>query len=895
MKPIFMTLLSILPQKVTVTLKFLTPYIQTLANPPRHAILYAASNSRPFFAAFSANVFQSCRLNCHHPVLTSFWASIATEAVASMLKQARHARLEHRKRDQDDLVLFLLPILNEGLSPAGSFDLRVGCYMVLTILASETNLGDDVLVALMKAVTLDWSRISHAGMICLSMLAQRRHTVNLPNSVFQSVITLEKLEDDLLTLQGRYKVERLTLGLVLGIVDDLRRNRDANRLRLLQTLMTNGLMNESLTTTAIKAVILAARPATPETVSKIDVRGSLADVLTCLAESEITGRLMKCLLEAPELDIDQCRIKPVRSLETNDMAFGHMIEGVSMKGMDKETQEFDAVTSRIPSSTAYEISFLAQTDSYVFSSLAYAFTTLSTSSINIEKFSTLKILRRPLAMREPLYLSFFIRMWCEKFPADARTAAIQSVSQWLAAEPLTCDVQIMLPYLLFALADQSAKVRRAATKLVLALAPAYTKADEKEKDSTDLPTLGQKQIYGRGTDMMALSWLSIHEVHRFLSDLLVPGLEECLLDDTHMCQLLSEKINSKHSKTENNLRKEMKTSVCLAIFNFLCTHIVYTPLYSVKFRLLQMLNRIPKVGTASKTKLLWPLLSGIVNQKQDELEYICRKEEIDFSQFMNQVIGIITAADREGLHILKAIIKSNDQSQSQKLRAAALRHLQSIWSSVKPDLQASFARLLLEQVVASQECHVGVDETAEPLEILRAVPLSVPILHDFIEESLTTSARLQDKSSVSKRRRTTLEQPEEIYNYDAMQSVRNIRRITVVLELVGGAKAGRHPDFLQGLFQVFSHLQYYCSHSSTATSYLQISAMESMLKIIENVEVCVSCKLGIIFSVDELISGRTSPICGLTDLPSELTSSSIVSGPQKVHRCEIRLYCLYQL
>lgn len=759
-----------------------------------------------------------------------------------MLDQARSARLESQKQNQEDVTLFFLPILNEGLSMEGVSDLRVGCYMVLTILASKANLGDGLITALMEAVTSDWAQTSHAGLICLSVLAQQSPNAKLSKRVVKAVLALEKFEDDLMTLREQYKVERLTLGLVLGVISGLKRTRDTNRIRLLRTLMEAGLMDEASTTTAIQSVLSATQTMTPETNPNFDVQGSLTDLILRLADSSSIGWLVQATIKEFDLGNGQIKIKLQRLLQSNKETSTLMIEDVDMGHADEQTLtgDFETLTSRIPTRTAYEISFLSYSDSYVFGSLEQAFIAISASSTDVDRFSNLPVLRKSLAMSEPLFVSFFIRVWCGNSPAIARAAAIRSVSNYVRAEPLTADMQIILPYLLFALADRSPKVRRAAAELALALVPAYEKENENEKTRAKLPILGKEQIYGQGQETKQLSWLSMNETHRFLADLLVPGLEECLLDERHISELLSGNLNgSKHNKATNTIHKDLKSTLRLAIFNYLCSHVVNTPLYSVKFRLLQTLNQIPKVGSTSRTKLLLPLLSNIVSQNQEEQERNCRQEELDPLRFLDQVVDIVTPTDREGIQTLKAITQPEDQPTSPMLRVATLRHIQKIWPSMKSDLQAPCAKMLLEQAADTTGRYAGDDQGVQAIETLRALPLPTAILQSFLEGLPTVSFGLPDKPPASKRRRTSHGQSMTIAHPGANKLLSIVRQITVVLELVEESKPERHPELLKGLFHVFSDLQHSSSRSYTATGYLQVLAMDSMLAIVKKIEVGV--------------------------------------------------------
>ena len=840
--PVFATLLSILPQRIPSTLKFLHPYMQSLANPPRHAIAYTASNSRPFFTALSTYILNSGRLGYHYPALISFWASIVTEAVASMLDQTRSANLGAQGQNQEDAILFLLPVLNEGLTMDGAHEIRIGCYMVLTVLVSKADLGDDVISALMEAVTSNWTQTSHAGLICLSVLAQERESFKLPKSVFTAVMELEKIEDDLLILREQYKVERFTIGLALGVINCLKKAKDAKRVRFLRTVIEAGLMDEASTTVVIEAVISAARSMTPETNPKFDVQGSLADLILRLADTNSIRKLIQTIVMKSELNDGQIDKMLHRILQRDEGTPTLMSEDAEMGdvALPTVTKDFETLISRIPTRTAYEISFLSHSDSYVFGSLENAFIAISGSKKDVEKFANLPVLRKSLAMSEPLFLSFFIRIWCSNSSATARAVAIQSVSSYFEAEPLAADVQIVLPYLLFALADQSPKVRRAATGLVLSLVSAYAKAKEDVKSIGKLSILGQAQVYGQGKETQELSWLTVNETYRFLAEVLVPGLEECLIDERHLSQLLSDNINVfKHSKSANTIHKVWKTSLRLAILSSLCSHVVNTPLYVVKFRLLQILNQVPKVGSTSRTKLLLPLLLEIASQNEEEQQRNCHMENIDPLQFLDRVVNIVTPADREGIQALKAIIQSGDRPRSPVLRTTTLRHIQIIWPSMKSDLQESFAKMLLEQAVGNTKHQADDDQIGGAMETLRALPLPTAILQSLLESLPRISLGLQDKPPASKRRRTSHGQSMDAVSPSATQLSQKLRQITTVLEIVEGSKAERQPELLKGLFQVFSDLQHSASHSYKGTGYLQLLTMDCMIAIVKKTDVCI--------------------------------------------------------
>lgn len=837
--PIFQTMLSILPQKIPSTLKFLHPYIQSLANPPRHTVVYAASNNRPLLSAFSAYVLKCCRLGHHYPAMVAFWASITTEATAAMLDQAVSARQEAQRQNQEDVVFVLMPILNEGLSMTDVPDLRVGCYMILTILASKARLEDNALDLMMEAVTTDWMESSHAGLICLAVLSQRKRNNKLPRKVLRALLSIENIDDDLMILKKQYRVGKLTLGMVLGVISRLNKAQDASELRLVRALLEADLMESSSIAIAVGSILSSARSIALETNQSFDVQGCLVDLLLRLADSEIIGSQVQDVIRDSESDLDRLNPRLHRLIRASESTPGGVLADVEIEDANEPaaTENFYALTSRIPTKTAYEISFLSHSDSYVFGSLAQAFYSGCGSSANLQDFSNLPVLRKSLAMTEPLYLSFFVRIWCGNGPASARVAAIRTTTDYFRTETLTTDVQILLPYILYGLADPSIKVRRAIADLVLTLSSARAHESDTERELLKREVLGHDQIYGQGPESKQVVWLSNKDGARFMEDILVPGLEECLLDDHHVSQLLSDNLNGvKHGKGSKNTLKELKTSLRLSIFSCLCSHVVSTPLYTVKFRLLQILNLVEKVGSISRTKLLLPFLSDLTCLNHSKYMDICQREQIDPSELLELAVSTAISADRDGIQTLKAVVEAPDLSNIQGLRAAALQRIRAIWPSMKADIQLSLAEGFLKLAVGSVAT-ANESQGADVMETLRVLPLSTHVLQFLLVGLPTVSPSIEEKAPATKRRRTSHGQPPQVVGLDNGDINLAIRKVTLVLELIEASRVERHPVLLKGLFQVVSDLQHSQIHSGTSTSYLQILALDSMLSIVIKAEV----------------------------------------------------------
>ena len=832
--PIFTTMLSILPQKLPQQLKFLHPYVQSRANPPRHTIVYNASHSKPFLTALSSFVLRSCEDGYQYPALVSFWASVTTEAIATMVDQARSARREAQRQNQEDVLTFALPILSDFFSVENAPDLRVGCYMILTVLASKADLEENVLTAMMETVVSEWEASSHAGLICLAVLAQQRRQYKLPRKVLKAVLSLPSLEEDLSILCKQYQVDRLVLGIVTGMLTTFLKNGDIKRLPRVRNLFEAGLMHENSLVVAIGSVLSSAQERSSNTSQDFDVQGSLTDLILRLADSNQIGSLVQSAIEDSKLHLSQ--LKPgLQMLTQGSTTNVPLLEDTEMTDRDEQevTEDFDVMTSRIPTRTAYEISFLSHSESYVYDSLAQMFCSIYTSTAGLERFSNLPVLRKSLAMSEPLFLSFFMRLWSGNSPVGPRAAAFQTVADYRNDASLTCDVQILLPYALYGLSDLSLHVRRAAADLALTISAAYSKGSDANGKQADRKSLGQDQIYGQNEHSRRISWLSAKETTQFVEDLLVPNLEECVLDSQAIFHLLADSLSgTRSSRGSAKAHKELKTSLRTSIFSFLCSHVVNSPIYTFKLRLLQMLNKVEKVGSTSRTKLLLPLLSDVASLGPEKLQDVCQKEQIDMYEILRELVCIVTPGDREGIQKLRYVTEEKSLDNFMSLRAAAFQRIVAVWPQIKADLQLSLAGMMLDRAVHRDTGSVDEDQAIEALDALRSIRLSTAILQAFLSDLPMLSIHLQDKPSASKRRRTSHGHSGTTRTLGNQSYDQDIRKTTLVLELIESSKAEQHAALLKGLFQVISDLKNAQSHSSTAMGYLQILAMDSMLVIV---------------------------------------------------------------
>ena len=761
-----------------------------------------------------------------------------------MLDHSRSGRREAQNQLQEDIMLRVLPFLHEGLSLKNVPDLRVGCYMIFTVLASKAALDDITLSAMMQSTVSGWKGTTHAGLICLAVLAKQKRTAILPRKVFKALMAIETLEDDLHILKTCYKVDSLVLGLLLGIINGIKRAPDVKLLGTFRSLIEADLMDDSFTIIATKSLVLLAQSFSLQGSQDPDMRDSLEDLILRLADSHAVGDVVQQVIRDSDLDMEQLEISLQRITRSSKDRSEMLVEDVAMKDIeDKPTTEtLDMVLNMIPTRTAYEISFLSHSDSYVFPSLVHAFLIASSSPTGISTFSDLPVLRKSLAMTEPLFISFFARIWCGRYPVKTRSAAIGVITEYLKHEILVSDVQILLPYIVHSLADSSAKVRCASAELVLVLAGQYEKLLDSAPQESKPIILGQDEIYGQGTEAKEVTWMTVTEAAKFIQEILVPSLEESMLDADHMLSYLSDNlISSKLAKNTKNSHKEVKISLRAAIFSCLCSHIVNTPLLAVKYRLLQILNRVTKVGNVSRTKALLPLLEKTVAHSQNEFVALCNKQDVDPGLFLEQIVSIVAPSERDGMHVIQIVIQSERQMVWPLLYTTVLKYVQNIWSFLKPDIQLSLAKLLLAFAVAGPEDSIGKLQQAAATETLRSVNLPTNVLVSFQEEFRSLSVPLEDKPSAPKRRRTSHGNIQASARSEPRHLAQNFRSITFVLELIESSKPEMHPELLKGLFQLLADVQHYKQSSGSELSYLQALTLGNSLAILDAIKVGCLC------------------------------------------------------
>ena len=800
-----------------------------------------------------------------------------------MLEISLSGKREAQNQKQEDVLLRVLPLLRDGLALESVPDFQVGCYMILAMMATKISFAKKTSKALMESIVSHWKQTSHAGLICLVIFAEQTATVELPKQVFKALMALKSLEDDLVTLRTEYKVNKFVLGILTSIVKRVSKSKNDSSLLIYQRLIQAELLEPSNAATLVNEIISEAKAQTADNAKDQTVQGKLSKLLNPLMHSERLGSEVQNIIGNSDVDLEGLELesKAVISTEKENEALEVEAMDIDKPQQLLATENVHVLLNHIPTRTVNEISFLSDNESHLFPQLAEAFVLASSSVADVKAFSDLPILRKTLATQEPLFLSFFARMWTENHPPNVKSSAITTVSDCLSHEMDISDVQFLLPYVIYGLADPSAKVRHASTELVIILDHRYDQIIQGAEAKQPQTILGSDNLYSQREDKGRLYILSKEQVSRILKILLLPLLEDCALDSTVVSKHLTNAFNgSSNSAESNGTGKTLKSSVRAAFFRFLCSHVIEAPMYGFKLRLLQILNSVLKAGDAPRTRLLMPLLSNCLTSSLDNFVEKCHTAGVAADQMMDQVVGIVAPADREGVKTLHTIISTDLVKTDLILYSAAIRRIKSIWTSLKPDAQLSLSSALLEQCQNEQ---TGTKQE-EAAGLLRKLNIPTAVLEAFVEELSGLLSNIDLQSPTNKRRKTHGGQSLVLDVTNSWKIRQLTQKTAFVLELIESSKPENHPSLLKKLFQLITDMQQLSSNLGEELSYLQLIAMSIALAIIQRNQVeitMIAC-----FPKANLFRG---PKTGrLTARTYRLMFWSSASGLQKAISCNTR-------
>lgn len=774
-----------------------------------------------------------------------------TDAVGGMLEKSKSGRQGVQTQNEQDVILRLLPTLNEGLAMKKVPDLRVGCYMLLSVMATKGDLEDKLLNEMMEAVVLGWTNDTYTpGLVCLSILAQHRSAKQITKRLTKALLKIQDLPQLLIQISKLHRIDKLGNGLCLALINRLSKHGDGDSMTIIEKILMNELLNDAQTTVIVKSLLLTALRLDDSVDTAGSARNSLARSLTSLAgNSGHVGMIARRAIEDSNIDMDELEMKLQAVIRPKTLLNQSTADSV-MEDTDHEavtlSLSFDTVFSALPVRIEVQ-SFLSQIEYHAYNRLHQAFLLASSNTASIDAFDNAPLIRRDVATEDPLYFSFYMRFWCGPYPVLARVAALHLVEKRLETiERSTIDFQAMVPYAVVALGDPAGKVRKAAAELLLAMDKLYPENTDVKKHKTSMSQWGADNLYGQSKEKTLEKRLSVDHAVRFVRDILIPVLEECVLDKSHLDSVLEKTLNGSKNASETPSKSDstkLSQALRASLLSYLASHIISTPLYIVKLRLLAALNRVRGVASTTRTKVLLPVLRQWATLEPSQARRYCQDERIDVEKFDEEAVTVVVANDADGLECLGSIVKGEIASDRSTLVAAVFHRIRKMWPSLKGDIRINTAQLLLD--VSQRSAEDGSQSAliqGEAMEVLRTVSLSTDILLSFLNQ-LPTTAKLADKPPATKRRRVSHGEVARSNLQDSDQFAGALSKVTFVLQLIDSSNPEEHPPLLGGLFNALAELQHFKVQVGSELGYLQGLVLSSLLAIMSAYQKDRSLKL----------------------------------------------------
>ncbi|KAL8867772.1 MAG: hypothetical protein Q9174_005445, partial [Haloplaca sp. 1 TL-2023] len=331
-------------------------------------------------------------------------------------------------------------------------------------------------------------------------------------------------------------------------------------------------------------------------------------------------------------------------------------------------------------------------------------------------------------------------------------------------------------------------------------------------------------IYGRENDDQDKGWLTQEVTFKLIRDWLIPHIEEFTLGSDQIGRCLVDHIEAGTEGTILRKRTlKFKSSFRSSVLLWLCSHVVNTPLYSVRDRFLPLLTPIAKVGQISTATLLAPLLKATFAQGSNTIQERCEKEHIDTSQYVDHVMEIAKPNDRETVKLLEDYMVNPTATIHGLLYLAIFRRLRTLWPQLPAQHQVSLAGAMLDLALLDPDSRDTKFQQQEAADTLRDAKLSCETLKMLLQDRPSLVKTASERSSKRRRTTTTIHAKGD-----------EIRRTSIILEAIESSVSKDHLPLLSGLFEVVTDLQSYKASTGTELHYLELMAMGSILTILES-------------------------------------------------------------
>ncbi|NJR31259.1 hypothetical protein HC762_00465, partial [bacterium] len=221
-----------------------------------------------------------------------------------------------------------------------------------------------------------------------------------------------------------------------------------------------------------------------------------------------------------------------------------------------------------------------------------------------------------------------------------------------------------------------------------------------------------------------------------------------------------------------------------------------------------------------------PLLTDWANLQYGDVERLASLDGLDLKDMSLSLCGIVTSTDHNALETLLELVFSVDSKRSDFIPAATQR-LQTLWPETKTDQQTAASDRLLSLMFNDQANKAERSRTGR--QLFESLYLSTGVLVHLVDGIQISMDTAREQLHPNKRRRTN-----ENHSVTPLSAARlsDLRKLTLILELVDNSNPERRPELLSGLFHVLAALHQFKSQDHSELSYLLSLTLGSLLGII---------------------------------------------------------------
>lgn len=754
-----------------------------------------------------------------------------TEAVNGLVDKARSGRNALQKSNDQDLFQLIGPTIRDALVMPKVPGLQIACYMVITVYVAKGDLDDNTITAMMEQLVSGWSTESlRPGLVCLSVLAQYRSAKQMSAKVTRALLKVHNLPTLLVDIGKEHDLGKLANGLCLALIDRIYKKGDSRGLPLIEPLLLASVLSHQQAGVIFKSLLLAAYKVDDQVDEKGEIRKDLASTIIRLSQVESDVRdVFTQAINDTQVDLDELEMRLDIQIRPRlpPAQPGTDVEMMETADIPNETESFEVALERASKlETTAGKSCLGSSSLGVFGDLCSIYLSGLAQPNNMVLFDETPSLHRDQANKEPFYFSFLMRIWCGPYPTLARVGALDMARNRLKHNDCTgIDYQAILPYGIAALNDPSRKVRQAAADLLTVIGSFYDNVTALARK------WGQKTLYDKTE---AIEQMSLETCQGFFRLILLPSLEECVLNADYIAEITNNALNGGAKGTVEGVEtraSRLPHGIRRSVLTFLALHAVFTPLLTLKLRLGICLNRVKSISGTSRTQLLLPLLKQWASLPADEADRLCSFEKLEETAVNQSSLEVLLPNEKEGLEFILDAIQSEALLLRHNFLHAAFLRIRNLWPSMKTETKHIVAQKMLELTQKDWTDHRSLAST-EAADLLRNVELTTDILLYFLD-TLEPTAKMADEPPPGKRRRTSSSEAHRgLRGQETPEISATLKQVTFVLQLVEGSDPEKHPELLNALFNTLSELQYFRVLVGSELGYLQSLVLRSLLAMV---------------------------------------------------------------